>query len=106
MLLFEFPLAEIISACSGTIICHKREQNNIIGEILNTGDNVDDQKDFGLTGSYFKITPTDIYNYAKNKFLKTHQEILRVQRNIENNEKQNDERYQKHLIDIKKSDKR
>ena len=30
------------------------------GEILNAGDNVDDEEMFGFTGSYFKIAPTNI----------------------------------------------
>ena len=40
----------------------------MIGEILNAGDNVDDQKGFGFTGSYLKIFPTVIDDYAKRKF--------------------------------------
>ena len=52
MLLSEISHAEIIIACSRTIIFNKWEQNNMIGEILNAGDNVDDQKGFGFAGSY------------------------------------------------------
>ena len=48
-----------------TIICNKCEQNNMIGEILNSGDNVNDQKYFGFTGSHFKIAPTNIDEYTK-----------------------------------------
>ena len=51
MLLSEISHAEIISACSRTIICNKCEQNNMMGEILNSGDNVDDQEDSWFTGS-------------------------------------------------------
>ena len=65
MLLSEFSLAERISTCPRTIICNKREQNNMIGEILNAGDNVDDQEDFEFTGSQFKIPPTVIDDYTK-----------------------------------------
>ena len=56
MLLSEFSHAERISACTRTIICNTCEQNNRIGEILNAGDNVDDQEDFGFKGSHFKIS--------------------------------------------------
>ena len=69
MLLSEFSHAERISECPRTIICNKCEQNNIRGEILNTGDNVDDQENFEFTESYFKIAPTNIDVYAKNKWL-------------------------------------
>ena len=41
----------------------------MIGEILNTGDNVDDQEDFGFSGSYFKFAPTVIDDYTKKKDL-------------------------------------
>ena len=64
ILLSEFSHSERISACPRTIICNKCEQNNIIGEILNAGDNVDDQEYFGFTGSYFKIAPTVIDEYT------------------------------------------
>ena len=33
------------------------EQNNMIDEILNAGDNDDDQDDYGFTGSFSKIAP-------------------------------------------------
>ena len=85
MLLSEFPQAEKISACLRTIVCNNFEQNIMIGEILNTGDNVDDQEDFGFTGSYFNIVPIDIYDYTENKFLNMQRENLIPQRNIENN---------------------
>ena len=48
MLLSVFLHAERISACPRTIICNKCKPNNMIGEILNAGDNVDDQKQFGF----------------------------------------------------------
>ena len=50
MLLSEFSQAEKISACPRTIVFNNGEQNNLIGEILNAGDNVDDQEDCVLTG--------------------------------------------------------
>ena len=43
MLLSGFSHAERISACPRPIICNKCEQNNMRGEVLNAGDNVDDQ---------------------------------------------------------------
>ena len=49
MLLSEFLHAEIINACPRTIICNKYEQSNTRGDILNAGDNVDDQETFGFT---------------------------------------------------------
>ena len=61
----EFSHAEIISACPRTIICNKSEQNNMIGEIFNSGDNVDDQEDSWFTGSYLKIAPKNIDDYTK-----------------------------------------
>ena len=73
----------------------------MIGEILNAGDNVDDQEDSGFTGSYFNPPPTNIDDYTKHKFLNMQRENLRPQRNIENNDKKTDERYKKKLIDEK-----
>ena len=46
MLLSEFSHAEIISTFPRKIIFNKREQNKMRGEILNAGDNVDDQENF------------------------------------------------------------
>ena len=40
---------------------------NLLGDILNAGDNVDGQEDYGFTGSFFKITPTVIDKYTKKK---------------------------------------
>ena len=69
MLLSEFSHTEIISTCTRSIICNKCEQNNMRGEILNAGDNVDDQENVGFTGSYFKIAPTNIDDYTKNIYI-------------------------------------
>ena len=68
------------------------------GDILNAGDNVDDQENFGFIESYFKIAPTNIDDYTKNKSLNMQQENLRPQRNMEINDKRIDERHQKNLI--------
>ena len=63
MLLHEFLHAERISACPRKIICNKCEQSNMSGNILNAGDNVDDQEIFGFTELYFKTAPTNIDDY-------------------------------------------
>ena len=105
-LLSEFSHAERIITCLRTIICNKCEQNKRIGEILNAGDNVYDQEDFGFTGSYFKISPTVIDDYTKNKFLNMQQEHMIPQRSMEKNDKRTDGIYQKILIDNKESDER
>ena len=70
----------------------------MIGEILNDGDNIDDQEYFGFTGSCFNIVPTVIDDYTKNKFIYIELKQLRPMRT--------DERYQKFLIDDKESDER
>ena len=93
MLLSEFLRDEKISACPRTIICNNCEQNNMIGEIFNAVDNVDDQEDFGFTGSYFKISPTVIDDFTKKRFLNMQLENLRPVTNRESNDKQTDEKY-------------
>ena len=50
MLFSESSHAEKISAYPRTIIFNNCEQNIMIGEILNAGDNVDDQEYFVFTG--------------------------------------------------------
>ena len=67
MLLSEFSQAEKLSPCTRTIICNNCEQNNLLGDILNAGDNVYYQTDYGFTGSFFKISPTVINDYTKKK---------------------------------------
>ena len=47
----------------------------MIGDIFNSGGNVDNQEDIGFTGSYFNIAPTVIDYYTKNKFLNMQLEI-------------------------------
>ena len=76
------------------------------GGILNAGNNVDDQKQIGFTKSFFKITPTNIDEYTKNKLLNMQQENFRPQRNIYINERRTDEIYHKNMIDDKESDER
>ena len=78
----------------------------MIGEILNAGENVHDQEYFGFTGSSLKISPTVIDDCTKNKFLNMQLEISIPMRNIDNNDKKTDERYQNKLIDDKESDER
>ena len=62
----EFSYYERISACPRTIFCNKCEKNKMIGEILNAGDNVDNQEDSGFTGPNLKIPPTVTDAYTKN----------------------------------------
>ena len=101
MLLSEFSHAERISAFPRTKICNKCEKSNMRGDILNASDNVDDQEDFGFTGSYLKIAPTFIDDYTKKKFLNLQLENLRPMINMENNDKKTDGIYHKILIDDK-----
>ena len=42
---------------------------NLLGDILSYGHNVHDQEDYGFRGLFFKISPTVIDNYTKNKFM-------------------------------------
>ena len=55
MLLSEFSKVEKIIPCSRTIICINCEQMDLLGDVLNAGDNVEYQEDYGFTGSFFKI---------------------------------------------------
>ena len=73
---------------------------------LNAGDTVDDQENFGFTESYFKISPTNINGYTKNKLLNMQQENLRPQINIDINDKRTYEIYHTNMIDEKESDER
>ena len=65
MVLSEFSQVKRIIPCPRTIICNNCEEMNVLGDILNTGDNVKDQEDYGFTGSFFKIACTVIYEYTK-----------------------------------------
>ena len=65
MLLYEFSQAGKIIACPRTIIFNHREQNNLLGDILNAGDNVYDQEGYRFRGSDFRIAPTVIDDYTK-----------------------------------------
>ena len=49
MLLSEFIHSVKISACTRTKNCNKCEQSNTSGDILNAGDNVDDEEFFGFS---------------------------------------------------------
>ena len=98
MLLSEFIHAVQISACPRTTISNKYEQSNTSGDILNAGDNVDDEGNFGFSESFFKIAPTNIDECTKNKLPNMQQENIRPQRNIEINDKLLDERYKNNLM--------
>ena len=67
MLLSKFIHAVKIIQFPRTTICNKCEQSNTSGDILNAGDNVDDKEMFGFYESFFKIAPTNIDKYTKNK---------------------------------------
>ena len=54
MLLSQFIHAVKISLCPRTTVCNKCAQSNTSGEILNTGDNADDEEMFGFSKSYLK----------------------------------------------------
>ena len=101
MLLSEFIHAVRISVCPRTTICNKCKQINTRGGILNAGENVDDDEIFGFSESFFKIAPTNIDEYTKNKLLNIKQENTIPQKNIEINNKLPGERYQKNRIDDK-----
>ena len=76
-----------IIPCPRKIICNNCEQNNLLGNIFNAGDNVDDRENYGFIASFFKIAPTVIDAFTKKKLMNMELEILRPQRNIENNDK-------------------
>ena len=106
MLLSEFIHAVKIIPCPRTTICNKCEQSNTSGDILNTGDNVDDKEIFGFSESYFKIAPTNIDEYTKSKLLNLQQENMRPQRNIDINDIIPNEKYQNNKTADKTSDER
>ena len=88
MLISEFSQYEKVILCTRTIIYNKFEQMNLLGDILNAGDNVDDQEDYGFTGSFYKLAPTVIDDYTKKKLLNFQLEIRdprEIQRIIKNN---------------------
>ena len=79
---------------------------DLLGDLLNDGDNVNDTEDYQFIGIVFKTPPTVIDDYTKIIFLNMRPTSLRPQRNIENNDKQFYERYQINMIDHKESDER
>ena len=78
---------------------------NVLGDILNADDNVEDQEDYGFTESYFKIKPTVIYEITRNKLMNIQLGTVRSQINIENIDKQSEERNGINMIDEKVSEK-
>ena len=105
MLLSEFIHAVKIIPCPGKKIWNKCEQSNTSGEILNAGDNVDDEEMFGFSESYFKTAPTNIDEYIFLR-LNLQQENMRTQRNIEINGKIPDKKHHNNKMNNKKSDDR
>ena len=65
MLLSEFSQAKKIILCPNKIVCNCYEQDNLLGDVLNSGYNVDDQEYYGFRGSFLKIAPTVIDDYLK-----------------------------------------
>ena len=53
-----------IRACPMKVFFNEYEQSNTRGDILNAGDNVDDQEFFGFTESFFKFPPTNMNEYT------------------------------------------
>ena len=80
MLLSEFNDAVKINSCPRTTICNKCEQSNMIGDILNTVENSDDEEMFGFSESYFKTAPRHLDEYTKHKILKLQQDNVRPQK--------------------------
>ena len=60
ILLSEFIHAVKIIPCPRIIFFNKCEQSNTSGDILNAGENGDDEEIFGFSESFFKIAPTNI----------------------------------------------
>ena len=106
ILLSGFNRAVKINPCPRTKICNKCAQNNMSGDIFNTGDNADDKVIFGFSESYFKTSPRHLDGCTKNKLLNLQQENMRPQTNIENTDKIPDEKYQKNKPDVRNSDER
>ena len=77
MLLSEFIHDVKTILCPRTTICNKCEHINTSGDILNAGENVDDEECFGFSESYFKIAPTNIDEYTKRKLLNLQQDNMR-----------------------------
>ena len=66
--------------CPRTTICNKFAQSNTSGDILNTGDNADDEEIFGCSEYYFKIAPRHLDECTKNKLLNLQQENMSPQK--------------------------
>ena len=86
VLLYDLKKSENTISYPKRIICNNFEQNILLVDILNTGDNIDDREYYGVRGSFFKIAPTVIDDYTKNKWMNMQIENLRPQKNKENNE--------------------
>ena len=55
---------------------------NVLGDIFNDGGNDEDQKDYGFTSSFFKISPTIIDDITKKKLMNIKLVNLISQRDI------------------------
>ena len=65
MLLSKFNHAVDIIPCPRTKICNKCEQINTSGDILNAGDNANNEEIFGFSESYFKFAPRHLHKCTK-----------------------------------------
>ena len=50
----KFPEAPVINPCPRTTIYSYCAKINVLGDILYAGGNVEEQEDFGFSGSFFK----------------------------------------------------
>ena len=53
----EFPQALDINPCPRTIVCNTCEMIHMSDDILNADENVEDEYEYGFTGSFFKKVP-------------------------------------------------
>ena len=79
---------------------------NVLGDILNSGGDVEDQEDYGFTSLLFKIYPTITDDITKKKLMNIKLGNLRSQIDIESIDKYSDERNRLDIIDDKEFDER
>ena len=58
-----------MNPCPRVDICNDCEQINLSGDISNAGGNVEEQDDYGFTGSFFKKHPIILDDSIKNKLM-------------------------------------
>ena len=77
---------------------------NVLGDILNSGGDVEDQEDYGFTSLLFKVYPTITDDITKKKLMNIKLVNLISQRDIQNIEKYYDEINWIDMIENKESD--